>query len=316
MRYIGIDIGGMSAKAGLVNEFGEISHKRNVVTDKGTSSGAFISDMAHLTFDLLADAGLTLDDIDGIGLGFPGSIDDGKGIVRYCCNLNLRNVEFVKLFKSSLNFKKPIMISNDANCAVLAEAKFGAAKGAKDVILFTLGTGIGTGIISGGRLITGNASAGSEGGHTTLVIGGEPCGCGRNGCFEAYASATALLRQTKQAAEKNPDSLLAEKIEAEGLSGKVPFDCATLGDRTALEVVRNYVRYLGVGVVNFCNIFYPETVLLGGGVSNQGDNIVKPLQRFVDMNVYGKEYNPKIKVAVASMGNDAGIIGAAALCLQ
>ena len=316
MKIIGIDIGGMSAKAGIVNENGEILYKRTAITEKETSSGVFISDMAHLTFDLLADAGLTLNDVDGIGLGFPGSINDEKGIVRYCCNLNLRNVEFVKLFKSSLNFKKPVMISNDANCAVLAEAKFGAAKGAKDVVMFTLGTGIGTGIISGGRLITGNASAGSEGGHTTLIMGGEQCGCGRKGCFEAYASATALLNQTKEAVKKNPDSLLAEKVNAEGLSGKVPFDCAMLGDRTALEVVRNYTKYLGEGVVNFCNIFYPEIVLLGGGVSNQGDNIVKPLQRYVDLNVYGREYNPKIKVAIAAMGNDAGIIGAAALCLQ
>ena len=314
MKYIGIDIGGMSAKAGLVNELGEIVAKRTVETDKGTDTVEFIANMVHLTVDLLTDCSLTLDDIGGIGLGFPGSIADEAGVVRYCCNLNLKNVEFVKLFRSGLDFQKTIKISNDANCAVLAEAKYGGAKGAKDVLMFTIGTGIGTGIISGGHLITGNISAGSEGGHTTLYVGGEPCGCGRKGCFEAYASATALINRTKAAVLKNPTSLLAEAVEKEGLNGKVAFDCAEKGDRAAMEVVDRYIKYLGEGIVNFCNIFYPEIVLIGGGVSNQGDSLIKPLQSFVDTNVYGKEYNPKIKVTKAVLGNDAGIIGASLLC--
>ncbi|MDD4839638.1 MAG: ROK family protein [Clostridia bacterium] len=313
MNYIGIDIGGMSAKAGIVDENGNILFKRFVETNSEITSDEFEALMAKLVLGLIGDAKLTLADIVGVGLGFPGSIYGEKGIVRYCCNLNLKKVPFADELKKLLGEKIEVKIGNDANLATLAETKFGAAKGAKNTILFTLGTGVGSGFVSDGKLVTGNLSAGAEGGHTVLRIGGVKCGCGRRGCFEAYASATALLRQTKESAEKNPQSLLAQMIVESGLNGKTVFDAAKAGDKTANAVVKKYIKYVGEGVTNFVNIFFPEVVIIGGGVSNQGDYLIKPLQKFVSSHLYGKQYNPKVKVVRAALGNDAGIIGAAAL---
>lgn len=167
--------------------------------------------------------------------------------------------------------------------------------------MVTLGTGVGTGIIADGRLITGNRSAGAEGGHITINLGGATCGCGKKGCFEAYASATALMNQIQSACEKHPESLLAKEVEENGNSGKIVFDCAKEGDKVAIAVVKRYIKYVGIGLVNYANIFAPEVIIIGGGISNQGDNIIKPLQRYVSRNKYGAEYTPKVKVVAATL---------------
>jgi glucokinase len=312
MFYIGIDVGGMSAKGGIVGGDGEILFKRSVETNSEIAGPEFIALMAKLVGDLLSDANLKISDIAGVGLGFPGSIYSDKGIVRYCCNLNLRNVKFAKGLSAALSGIE-VKIGNDANLATLAETKFGAAKGAKNAIMFTLGTGVGTGFISDGNLVVGNLSAGAEGGHTVIKVGGEKCTCGRRGCFEAYASATGLLRQTKAAADKNPTSILAQMIKENGLDGKTVFNAAHAGCSSAAAVIKKYLRYVGEGITNFVNIFFPEVVIVGGGISNQGEEIIVPLQKFLSKNLYGRKYNPKVRLVRATLGNDAGIIGAAAL---
>ena len=313
MKYIGIDIGGMTIKAGIVDSDGSILAKKTVVTDI-SSEDKTVADIAALIESIIAENNLSKDDIKGVGIGSPGSVYDEKGIIRYSCNLNFRNTPLVQLLKSATGIEN-IKVSNDANCAALGETLFGAGKGAKNTVMLTLGTGVGTGIVVDGKLLTGNRSAGAEGGHITINLGGATCGCGKKGHLEAYASATALMHQIEDAIKKHPESLLAQQVAKEGLSGKVVFDCKDAGDKVAESVVKKYLKYVGIGLVNYANIFYPEVLIIGGGISNQGDKIVKVLQRYVSRNVYGAEFNPHIKVACAVLKNDAGIVGAACLVM-
>lgn len=313
MKFVGIDIGGMTIKGGIVDEKGNILYKKSIVTAPGKEDRLIVDDIASLVNELVQN-GADGEEIQGVGIGCPGSIYDEKGIVRYSCNINFRNTPMAKMIEEKTGIKK-VRLSNDANCAALGETLFGAGNGAKNSVMVTLGTGVGTGIVANGQLITGNRSAGGEGGHITINLGGATCGCGKKGCYEAYASATALMNQIQAACEKHPESELAKEVEQNGLNGKVVFDCAQNGDKVAMAVVKKYIKYVGVGLVNFANIFFPEVIIIGGGISNQGDNIIKPLQRYVTRNVYGAVYSPKIKVVAATLKNDAGIIGAAALCM-
>jgi len=313
-KYIGIDIGGMSIKAGLVLEDGTINYKTTIETEPKKDTDLIVNDLESLIDKILNDNKLEYKDIDGIGIGVPGSVFDEKGIIRYCCNINFKNTPLKDILIKYTGIKN-IRLSNDANCATLAETLFGAAKGAQNTVMITLGTGVGTGFVVNGKLLTGNKSAGAEGGHMQINIGGTTCNCGKKGHYEAYASAKGLMNQIKEAAEKHPESLLNEYIKKEGLDGKIVFECAKKGDKIAVNVLKKYVKYVGMGLVNYANIFYPEIIIVGGGVSNAGDDIVKPIQRYVSKNVFGAEYNPKIKVVAAILKNDAGIIGAAALCM-
>ena len=313
MKYVGIDVGGMTIKGGIVDEKGNILMKKSIVTSPGKEDRLIVDDIATLVNDLIA-LGAEQDEIAGVGIGCPGSIYDEKGVVRYSCNINFRNTPMARMIAEKTGISN-VKLSNDANCAALGETLFGAGNGAKNSVMVTLGTGVGTGIVANGQLITGNRSAGGEGGHISINMGGATCGCGKKGCYEAYASATALMNQIQSACEKHPESELAKAVEEYGISGKVVFDCAQNGDKTSIAVVKRYIKYVGVGLVNFANIFFPEVIIIGGGVSNQGDNLIKPLQRYVSRNVYGAAYSPKIKVVAATLKNDAGIIGAAALCM-
>ena len=313
MKFVGIDIGGMTIKGGIVDEKGNILYKKSIVTAPGKEDRLIVDDIASLVNELVQN-GADGEEIQGVGIGCPGSIYDEKGIVRYSCNINFRNTPMANMIEEKTGIKK-VRLSNDANCAALGETLFGAGNGAKNSVMVTPGTGVGTGIVANGQLITGNRSAGGEGGHITINLGGATCGCGKKGCYEAYASATALMNQIQTACEKHPESQLAKEVEQSGLNGKVVFDCAQNGDKVAMAVVKKYIKYVGVGLVNFANIFFPEVIIIGGGISNQGDNIIKPLQRYVTRNVYGAVYSPKIKVVAATLKNDAGIIGAAALCM-
>lgn len=313
MKYVGIDVGGMTIKGGIVDEKGNILLKKSIVTSPGKEDRLIVDDIATLVNDLIA-LGAEQNEIAGVGIGCPGSIYDEKGIVRYSCNINFRNTPMARMIAEKTGISN-VKLSNDANCAALGETLFGAGNGAKNSVMVTLGTGVGTGIVANGQLITGNRSAGGEGGHISINMGGATCGCGKKGCYEAYASATALMNQIQSACEKHPESELAKAVEEYGISGKVVFDCAQNGDKTSIAVVKRYIKYVGVGLVNFANVFFPEVIIIGGGVSNQGDNLIKPLQRYVSRNVYGAAYSPKIKVVAATLKNDAGIIGAAALCM-
>lgn len=314
MKFVGVDIGGMSVKAGIVDENGNILQKKVAKCNPTEHESAIIASIAELILSLLAEAGVDKQEIEGIGIGCPGSIYDEKGVVRYSCNINFRNAPLAKAVGDIVGIKN-VKVSNDANCAALGETLFGAGNGAKNSVMVTLGTGVGTGIVVDGKLLTGNRSAGAEGGHMQIDIGGAMCGCAKRGHYEAYASATALMEQTATAIKKYPDSLLAAMAKDRAVDGRLAFDAARQGCKIANNVVKRYIKYVGMGLVNFANIFYPEVIILGGGISNEGDYIVKPLQRYVSRNVYGAKYNPKIKVVAATLKNDAGIAGAAALCM-
>ena len=206
-------------------------------------------------------------------------------------------------------------LDNDANAAAYGELIAGAGKGVNNFVMITLGTGVGGGAIIDGKMLTGSNYAGAELGHTVIDINGQMCSCGRQGCFEAYASATALIRQTKQAMVKYPGSVMWEIVKGniDAVNGLTAFDAMRKGDEAGKAVVDKYIYYLSVGIANMINIFQPEILCVGGGVSKEGDNIVVPLQKIVDGENYARLMEKKAVIKAAELGNDAGIIGAAYL---
>lgn len=312
--YIGVDVGGMSIKAGVVNEEGTIIFKETAKTD-AMDVDKFLEDIRLLvkkTITIAEEKGLK---VEGIGFGVPGVVNNVNGTIDKMANIGGR---FLPLRDTLKEFDLPVLISNDANVAALAEQKFGVAKGYKDVVLLTLGTGVGGGVIVDGKLIEGNLGKGAELGHVVIVLNGEPCGCGRKGCYEAYASASALLRLTKEIMNKNKDSMMWEYCENDTnkVSGLTSFECAKKGDKAANEVIDTYIMYLGEGMLNFCNIFRPEVFVMGGGISNQGEYLTSKLQKYLEDHEYGYATAPASKVLIAKFKNDAGIIGAASLFLS
>lgn len=307
MYYIGIDVGGTTVKGMIVDEKGKSPASGFVPTVSETLA----EDIAGLTKKLMRDA--KVEKAEGVGIGCPGIIDSEHGEVVFAANLGLTRFPLAGKVQAILNM--PVKITNDANAAALGEAKFGSGKNYKDCILVTLGTGVGGGIIIDGKLFEGYKSAGAEIGHTVIEFGGEKCTCGRCGCFEAYASATALIKSTKRAMSENKDSLMWEIGSLENVSGKTAFDYAGK-DQTARGVVDRFIKYLGCGLVNLANTFRPEIIMIGGGVSKQGDNLIVPLQKFMDTELFGaKENYAPVKIASATLGSDAGAYGAAALIM-
>ena len=309
--YIGVDIGGMSIKAGVVDENGRILVKKSCVTRADESYEVIVKDIYELCVSVTEAAGLKKEDVRAVGMGSPGTVNSAKGIISFAGNLNFRNVNIVKEFRKHWDIKTAV--NNDANCAALGEARFGGEKFEKDAIFITLGTGIGTGFIIDGKIFEGNRGEGAEGGHICIKMGGEKCTCGERGCWEAYASATALLRQTERAMAKYPDSLM-NKLAAEkgGVDGTVPFEAYKAGDKAAEKVVKTYVKYIATGLVTLINIFRPKLIAIGGGVSNAGDWFIKMIERATKKHVFGGKVNKMPKIVKASLGNDAGIVGAAA----
>ena len=308
--YVGIDLGGTNIKAGIVDETGKLLNKLSIKTFKERSMEEIIRDMADLSVDTIKDAGLEISDIEAIGIGSPGTPDNKDGLLVYSSNLPFRNAPMRQLIRDVIDL--PVYIDNDANCAAMAEAVAGAAKGTKDSVTITLGTGVGAGVIANGRIYSGFNQAGSEFGHTVLVSGGIQCGCGRKGCFEQYASASALARMTLEAAEANPDSILKDVIaEQGGSNAEVAFIAMRRGDKVAAEVIETYTDYLSDGLANAINSFMPEVLVVGGGVCNEGDPLLIPMREKTMSKPY---FGPGVKqteIKLAQMGNDAGIVGAA-----
>lgn len=313
MYKVGIDLGGTNIKAGIVDAEYRILEQASVPTCTGRAETEIIKDMAMLVKKLMEQLGISETEIEGIGIGSPGMIDAKEGVVVYSNNFGWNNVALVQ--EMHRYFSCPIKVSNDANCAALGEAKAGAAKGVANVVLVTLGTGVGGGIVVDGKLFEGGHAGGAELGHTSLVAGGEECTCGRKGCIEAYASATALIRDAKRAAERYPESVMNQLCEnnLDNMNGKIPFDAAQAGDVAAKEVTENYIMYLGESIANYVNIFRPDVVLLSGGVCNQGEKLTEPLNQYIKDKCFGGEKSFIPKVHCATLGNNAGIIGAASL---
>ena len=308
MYRIGIDLGGTNIAVGVVDD-----HHR-IVAEAGLPAGAHrpaeqvVADMCRAVELALDKVGLTPADCASIGVGTPGTCDPERGVVVCAYNLNWFDVPVCRMLTE--HFGLPARLSNDANCAALAETVAGAAVGCRNMMLITLGTGVGGGIIVDGRIVSGLGGAGGEPGHSLLVLDGEPCTCGRRGCWEVYASATALIRQGREAAAAHPESLLNRYT---ALTGRDVFDAADAGDAAAQAVLEQYYVYVAAGVTNLVNILSPEMVLIGGGISRQGERLLAPIRRYVAANCFGGEERPQPVIQAAKLGNEAGIIGAAAL---
>lgn len=311
--YIGIDLGGTNIAAGVVNENYEIVYKTSRKTGARRPENEIFDDMALTATEAVKGAGLTLDDISRVGIGIPGTINPDTGIIEYSNNINFENVPAVKLMKERID--KPCFIGNDANVAAYGEYLAGSGKGTSNFVAVTLGTGVGGGIIIGGKIYTGVNYAGAEIGHMVIALDGEKCTCGRRGCWEAYASATGCIRQTKEMMQKHPDSLMWEECghNENNVNARTAFDAMRRKDKYAEEVVKKYISYIAEGLVNVINIFQPEVICIGGGVCNEGDTILVPVNDYVKANRYSKNSGVQTKVVKAALGNDAGIIGAAML---
>lgn len=315
MYYIGIDIGGMTIKAGLVGENGEIIAKKSCETNPNRHYSELVLDMYNLCVSLAKEKGIDFSEIKGIGMGCPGTVNSKKGVITYAANLNFINVNIIKEFSKHTNI--PAFVGNDANCAALGEVKFGRGKGCKDAILITLGTGVGSGFVIDGKIFEGKDGAGAEGGHICLKVNGEKCTCGEKGCWEAYASATALIRITKKAMAKYPDSYMNKIAEEAGkVSGRTAFDAYHKGDKAAEKVVKEYVRNVAWGIITLINIFRPDIFMIGGGVSHEGEYFIKMIERLVRRHAFGGKFNKVCPIVAASLGNDAGIVGAAAIAMK
>lgn len=315
MYYLGIDLGGTNIVAGVVDKNYKIVAKAECKTAVPRPESEICKSMAAVAAKAVEKAKLTMDDIKSIGIGVPGAVNPKTGKVEYSANLFFHNWEIVKMMRELID--KPTVIENDANAAAYGEFLAGSAKGATNAIAITLGTGVGAGIIIDGKIYSGSNFAGAEMGHMVIVYDGKECACGRKGCWEAYASATGLIALTKEEILKEkPDfSYMLKSINGDmnKVSGLTAFNAMRAGDAAGKTVVDKYIKYLACGVVNAINIFQPDVLCVGGGISKEGETLLAPLRYLVEKYRYTKHNDQQTKIVAATLGNDAGIIGAAML---
>lgn len=315
--YIGVDVGGTNIACGVVNENCEIISRSKVKTNEhGSGAPApyvnVLEEIKNAIRIACEDAGIAPSAVHSIGIGCPGTCNQASGVVEYSNNLGFVNVPLKKDVEDE--FGIPVYLENDANAAAFGEFVAGAAKGANSAVVITLGTGVGSGIVIDGKLYRGANFAGGELGHTVIVVDGLPCTCGRRGCFEAYSSATGLVKMTAQASELNPNSLVAKMIREDGkVSARTAYKAMKRGDPTGKAVTEQYIKYLSCGIANAINIFQPDILCIGGGVCNEGDTLLTPLKAAVSEQIYSKNSAKNTEIVICKLGNDAGIIGAAML---
>lgn len=312
MYNVGIDLGGTTIKAGIVNENGEIIKQKAIPTGAERECRAVIEDMADLVLEIVKDAGLTMNDVESVGIGSPGAINPVEGKVMFAANFaDFRNVPMVDIMKEKISV--PVYLENDANVAALGEAIYGAGNGSKNSVAITLGTGLGGGIIIDGKIFSGAFFGGGEMGHQVIVADGIPCTCGRKGCWEVYSAATALVRMAKEKAAADPASLMNQANDGDitKLNGKNVFDALAAGDAAAKAALQEYAHYLAIGLGNTINVFQPEYLIIGGGPSAQGDVLLDPVKAELSKEIFGGQ--TATKVVIAKLGNNAGIIGASLL---
>ena len=318
MYTIGVDLGGTNIAIGLCDENLNMIDKGSVPTLADREGELIIRDMANLAAEIIKRNNLTVSDIASVGIATPGAANSKTGVVEYANNLPFLNFPIAEIFKKYLPVEK-VLIANDANAAALGEALAGAAKGTKNSVMITLGTGVGGGVIIDGKIFDGGINcAGAELGHIVIVAGGRQCSCGRRGCWEAYSSATGLSNMTKEKMNelklKGISSLLFEEEDKDGkVSARTAFNAMKRGDKYGAMIVDEYIKYLAEGITNIINIFQPEILTIGGGVCNEKEYLTKPLLEIVESEQYTRNNMNKTKVVTAVLGNDAGIIGAAGL---
>ena len=318
MYTIGIDLGGTGIKVGLCDDALNILDKESAPTLSQRPPEEIVKDMADLTKKIIERNNLQISDISSVGIATPGTVDVETGTVIYSNNIPMKNFPMVEIYKKFLAVDR-VYIENDANAAALGEALAGSAKDTDSSIMITLGTGVGGGIILGGKIFAGGINhAGGELGHTVINIDGRQCTCGRRGCLEAYCSATALTDMTKEKMHelklKGIPSLLFDFAERDGrVSARTAFSAKSGGDKYGAELVNEYIKNLAAGITNIVNVFQPETVCIGGGVSGERDNLIVPLAAIVNADQYTRTNKSKTIIKVATLGNNAGIVGAAGL---
>lgn len=311
--YIGVDLGGTNIAVGIVDQNFTIIGRGKVKTNAPRPAADIVSGIAQACQIALNDAGLSIKQIEWLGVGSPGIVDSASGQIEYASNLGFNNVPLRKMIHDALDL--PTFLENDANAAAYGEVLAGGARGYHDVVAMTLGTGVGGGIIIGGKIYGGFNHAGGELGHVGMCYGGEPCGCTMIGCVEAYCSATALIRQTKEKMNACKSSKMWEICSGDltNVDGRTAFDGMRENDQAAGEVVAQFCDYLSYAVNNYINMLQPQAVLIGGGISREGDTLLNPVREFVRKHSFVKAPNKQTKIEAATLGNDAGIIGAAFL---
>ncbi len=314
MYKLGIDLGGTNIVASVVDNDYNILSTAKRKTNCPRPAEEIVDDMAAVALEAIELAGVKKEEIEAAGVGAPGAINPVDGVITYANNLGFRDVRMAEMLKERTGFD--FYLENDANAAAYGEFIAGAGKGTKNFVMITLGTGVGGGVIIDGKIYSGSNYAGAELGHTVVAIDGEMCTCGRQGCWEAYASATALIRQTKQAMIRYADSIMWQLCDNDinKVSGITAFDAMRKGDAAGKLVVDKYIQYIAVGIANNINIFQPEIICIGGGVSKEGDNLITPIVEYVNGDNYARFLPEKAEIKTAELGNDAGIIGAAFIC--
>lgn len=318
MFTVGIDLGGTNIAAGICDENLNIVIKGSVPTLAHRDPELIVKDMAALVDRLLSEAHIPSSEVAYVGIAAPGSVNPDTGIIEYSNNIQMSDFPICEIFRKYSDIKE-IYIANDANAAALGEALAGAAKGAGVAMMITLGTGVGGGVVMNGKIFAGGLNAsGTELGHTVIVSGGRQCTCGRRGCWEAYSSATALSKMTREKMTelklKGIKSKMHDMEKPDGsVSARVPFAAMKDGDPYGKEVCDEYIRYLAEGITNMINIFQPHILCIGGGVCNEKEYLTVPLIEIVERDQYTRSNKIKTKVVTATLGNDAGIIGAASL---
>ncbi len=309
--YIGIDIGGTNIACGIVNDSFEIVARAKVKTNAPRPYAEILEDIKKSVYLACEELGIEPSEASAIGIGCPGTCNN-EGVVEYSNNLGFVNVPLRNDIEHEFGVKT--YLDNDANAAAFGEFVAGAAKGANSAVAITLGTGVGSGIIIDGKIYSGSNCAGGEIGHTVLVVDGRECTCGRRGCFETYSSATGLIRTTREAAAAVPNSITAKLIIEDGkCSARTAYKAMKQGCEVGKAVTEQYVKYLACGIANTINIFQPDILCIGGGVCNEGDTLLVPLKEAVAEQIYTRNSAKNTEIVVCSLGNDAGIIGAAAL---
>ena len=318
MYRIGIDLGGTNIAAGIVNEKFEILAKDSTPTlARQRPNEAIVDDMAMLCKKLCQQLGITEADVAAVGVVTPGVVEDERGYVTVAENMGFKNFPLVPLLRERISVPN-IYIENDANAAAWGEAIAGAAKGSRFSVMITLGTGVGGGIVADGKLFKSFNSAAGELGHIVIQEGGRPCSCGRRGCWEAYSSATGLINMTKDKlaeCEREGRATVMTEIAAERgkVTGRTAFEGMKRGDAAAKEVVDEYIKYLGSGLASMINIFQPEILSIGGGISNEGQTLIDLVEPVVRKEQFGSGMFKTTELRIAELRNDAGIIGAASL---
>lgn len=317
MYYLGIDLGGTNVAVGVVNDNNQIISKHSVPTEAAKGVGTIIANIKRASEIAVSKAGLKLSDISAVGIGSPGTVNAKTGVVDFASNLGFEKTPLASLVSNALGGIK-VVTENDANVAAYAEYIDGAAKGVKDSVTITLGTGVGGGIIIDGKIYSGFNCLGAELGHMVIERGGIPCSCGRRGCWETYASVTGLIRLTKEKMNEDKNSLMWSLVKGDinHVNGKTSFDAMRAGDKTAKAVVDEYLHAVATGIADIINLLQPEVLCIGGGISKEGDYILLPVREYLKTEVFTRKSDSTTKVVMAKLGNDAGILGAAMLPKQ